>query len=153
MQGLKEKFEFWKRRLKKRRSLLFLFGYSLVLSITLFSCQTPPNITQQQVALPQNTAQQVVRIVRPKQFIALEVLEKQSTLEKRLAPLGFKVQWSEFAAGPQELEALNAGGLDIAYTAESPLIFSCNKDSISCCTPLEIHIFHFPGACTFFVHF
>ena len=124
MQGLKGKFEFWKRRLKKLRSLLFVFGYSLVLSITLFSCQTPPNTTQQQVALPKNTAQQVVRIVRPKQFIALEVLEKQSTLEKRLAPLGFKVQWSEFAAGPQQLEALNAGGLDIAYTAESPLIFS-----------------------------
>jgi len=124
MQGLKEKFEFWKRRLKKRRSLLFVFGYSLVLSITLFSCQTPPNTTQQQGVLPKNTAQQVVRIVRSKQLTALAVLEKQGTLEKRLAPLGFKVQWPEFLAGPQQLEAINANGLDIALTAESPPPFA-----------------------------
>lgn len=66
----------------------------------------------------------VIRIVRPKQLTPLSVLEKQGTLEKSLAPLGLKVEWLEFAAGPQQLEALNAGALDIASTAESPPIFA-----------------------------
>ncbi|MDF5730676.1 MAG: aliphatic sulfonate ABC transporter substrate-binding protein [Rhizonema sp. PD38] len=124
MQCLKGKFEFWKCRLKTRRSLSFVFGYSLVLSTTLFSCQTPPNTTQQHGVLPKNTVLQVVRIVRSKQLTALAVLEKQGTLEKRLAPLGFNVQWPEFLAGPQQLEAINVGGLDIASTAESPPVFA-----------------------------
>jgi ABC-type nitrate/sulfonate/bicarbonate transport system substrate-binding protein len=61
---------------------------------------------------PQQSSSQVFRIVRPKQLVGLSVLEKQGTLEKDLAPLGFPVQWLEFAAGPQQLEALNAGALD-----------------------------------------
>ncbi|MBR8836466.1 MAG: aliphatic sulfonate ABC transporter substrate-binding protein [Stigonema ocellatum SAG 48.90 = DSM 106950] len=124
MERLKEKFKSWKRRLNTRRSLLFIFGYCLVLSTTLLSCQAPPNTTQQQVGQPKNTETQVVRIVRSKQLTALAVLEKQGTLEKRLTPLGFKVQWPEFAAGPQQLEGINAGGLDIALTAESPPPFA-----------------------------
>ena len=66
----------------------------------------------------------VIRIVRPKQLTPLSVLEKQGTLEKSLAPLGLEVEWLEFAAGPQQLEALNAGALDVASTAESPPIFA-----------------------------
>jgi sulfonate transport system substrate-binding protein len=46
------------------------------------------------------------------------------TLEKSLLPLGFSVQWLEFAAGPQQLEALGADALDIAATAESPPVFA-----------------------------
>ncbi len=63
-------------------------------------------------------------MVRPKQLTALSVLEKQRSLERDLKPLGFSVEWLEFAAGPQQLEALNAGALDIASTAESPPIFA-----------------------------
>jgi sulfonate transport system substrate-binding protein len=66
----------------------------------------------------------VLRVVRPKQLTALAVLEKQGTLEKSLAPLGMTVEWLEFAAGPQQLEALNAGALDVAATAESPPVFA-----------------------------
>ncbi|MGF1962143.1 MAG: aliphatic sulfonate ABC transporter substrate-binding protein, partial [Aulosira sp. DedVER01a] len=40
------------------------------------------------------------------------------------ADLGYKLEWPEFAAGPQQLEALNANGLDIASTAESPPVFA-----------------------------
>jgi sulfonate transport system substrate-binding protein len=72
---------------------------------------------------PEPRTEQVLRIVRPKQLVGLSVLEKQATLEKDLAPLGFSVEWLEFAAGPQQLEALNAGALDIALTAESPPVF------------------------------
>ncbi|RCJ20291.1 aliphatic sulfonate ABC transporter substrate-binding protein [Nostoc minutum NIES-26] len=128
MQYFKNRFEFWKCRRMTRRRALFAFGYSLVLSTTLFSCSHSPNNTQQQSAssnvASKNTTNKVIRIVRSKQLTALAVLEQKHLLEKRLEPLGYKVEWPEFAAGPQQLEALNAGALDIASTAESPPIFS-----------------------------
>ena len=65
-----------------------------------------------------------IRIVRSKQLTSLAVLEKTGSLAARLKTEGFDVQWLEFAAGPQQLEALNAGSLDIALTAESPPIFA-----------------------------
>lgn len=71
----------------------------------------------------------VFRVVRPKQLTALSVLDKQGTLEKALAPLGVELRWLEFAAGPQQLEALNAGELDLAATAESPPVFSQSAGS------------------------
>lgn len=70
----------------------------------------------------------VFRVVRSKQLTALAVVEKQRALEKALAPLGVEVTWLEFAAGPQQLEALNAGELDLALTAESPPAFAQAAD-------------------------
>jgi sulfonate transport system substrate-binding protein len=133
MQDFKDKFESGKHQRITRRSAFFALGYSLVLSTTLFGCSTSQNNTQQQAASStsktvstssSNTTNKIVRIVRSKQLTALAVLEQKHILEKRLEPLGYKVEWPEFAAGPQQLEALNAGGLDIAFTAESPPIFS-----------------------------
>ncbi|MBD1843427.1 aliphatic sulfonate ABC transporter substrate-binding protein [Cyanobacteria bacterium FACHB-63] len=105
-----------------------------MLSTTLGSCNSNP-ITQQPAVSPSAVVSSAsggtpsdnakeVRIVRSKQLTALAVLEKQGTLDKALEPLGFKVKWSEFAAGPQQLEALKVGALDIAHTAESPPVFA-----------------------------
>jgi sulfonate transport system substrate-binding protein len=56
---------------------------------------------------------------------SLFVLQKsQGTLEKRLAPLGFAVKWVEFPAGPQLLEGLNVGAVDVGYVGEAPPIFA-----------------------------
>jgi len=54
----------------------------------------------------------------------LSLLKAQATLEKRLLPHGWEVTWSEFPAGPQLLEAMNAGSLDFGYTGAPPPIFS-----------------------------
>lgn len=126
LKHLKQKLETWKRLRTSRRVLLFIVGYCLVISTTLLSCSKQTNTPQQQAASPVSTStgQQVVRIVRSKQLTALSVLEEQGTLAKALEPLGFRVEWPEFAAGPQQLEALNAGSLDIASTAESPPVFA-----------------------------
>lgn len=56
---------------------------------------------------------------------SLFVLQKaHGTLEKKLAPLGFGVKWIEFPAGPQLLEGLNVGAVDVGYVGESPPIFA-----------------------------
>jgi sulfonate transport system substrate-binding protein len=78
-------------------------------------------ITNQSVS--NTTEKQEVRVVYSK-LGSLAVMRKLGTLEKSLAAQNFTVKWLEFAAGPQALEALNAGSLDIAATAESPPIFA-----------------------------
>jgi sulfonate transport system substrate-binding protein len=131
MKYLKKQFAFWKNQRITRRHALFAFGYSLVLSTTLFSCSNSSDNSQQQApssasnaASSNTTVDKVIRIVRSKQLNALAVLEQKGILAERLKALGYRVEWPEFAAGPQQLEALNAGALDIASTAESPPIFS-----------------------------
>jgi sulfonate transport system substrate-binding protein len=54
----------------------------------------------------------------------LIVLQVRGALEKRLAPLGTKVEWTEFAAGPPLLEALAAGSIDFGTTGEAPPVFA-----------------------------
>jgi sulfonate transport system substrate-binding protein len=46
------------------------------------------------------------------------LLKGTGGLEKKLAPLGFKVEWKEFPSGPPLLEALNADAIDFGHTGE-----------------------------------
>lgn len=56
---------------------------------------------------------------------SLLVLQKaRGTLERKLAPLNFRVKWVEFPAGPQLLEGLNVGAVDLGYVGEAPPIFA-----------------------------
>jgi sulfonate transport system substrate-binding protein len=54
----------------------------------------------------------------------LALLRASGSLEKRLQPEGVRVTWSEFTAGPQLLEGLNAGAIDFGYVGEVPPIFA-----------------------------
>ncbi|HEX7866077.1 MAG TPA: sulfonate ABC transporter substrate-binding protein [Variovorax sp.] len=54
----------------------------------------------------------------------LTLLKGRGTLEKRLAPLGVSVKWTEFNAGPVQLEALNVGSIDFGDVGEAPPIFA-----------------------------
>ncbi|MEM5434383.1 sulfonate ABC transporter substrate-binding protein [Paraburkholderia diazotrophica] len=54
----------------------------------------------------------------------LNLLKGRGTLEKRLAPLNVSVSWTEFAAGPVQLEALNVGSIDFGDVGEAPPIFA-----------------------------
>jgi sulfonate transport system substrate-binding protein len=52
------------------------------------------------------------------------VLEKaRGTLEKRLAPLGVTVTWTEFLGGPALMEAMGAGSIDVGTAGDAPPIF------------------------------
>lgn len=54
----------------------------------------------------------------------LSVLKSRGTLEQRLARLGVGVTWTEFTAGPVQLEALNVGSIDFGNVGEAPPIFA-----------------------------
>lgn len=73
-------------------------------------------------ALAQNKGPRVLRIGHQKGW--LSILKGRGTLEKRLTPLGVSVTWTEFNAGPVQLEALNVGAIDFGDVGEAPPIFA-----------------------------
>lgn len=76
-------------------------------------------------ALPSLHAQAPQRVLRVgNQKGLLNILKGRGTLEQRLAPLGVKVTWTEFTAGPVQLEALNVGSIDFGDVGEAPPIFA-----------------------------
>jgi sulfonate transport system substrate-binding protein len=68
-------------------------------------------------------AQGVVIHIGYQKFNTLNILKANGTLDQRLASLGAKAEWHQFAAGPQLLEALNAGSLDFGHAADAPTAF------------------------------
>jgi sulfonate transport system substrate-binding protein len=78
-------------------------------------------------ALPLARAQQIkgtLRIGYQKSAPLLVLQKAQGSIEKKIAPLGFDVKWTEFPAGPQLLEGLNVGAVDFGYVGEAPPIFA-----------------------------
>ncbi|WP_091997246.1 sulfonate ABC transporter substrate-binding protein [Paraburkholderia lycopersici] len=75
-------------------------------------------------ALPARAADtsRTLRVGNQKGYLSL--LKGRGTLEKRLAPLGVSVTWTEFDAGPVQLEALNVGAIDFGDVGEAPPIFA-----------------------------
>jgi sulfonate transport system substrate-binding protein len=74
------------------------------------------------VAQAPSGAARVLRIGNQKGPLTL--LKGRGTLEKRLAPLNVSVKWTEFTAGPVQLEALNVGSIDFGDVGEAPPIFA-----------------------------
>jgi hypothetical protein len=77
----------------------------------------------------------------------LSILKKRGKLEKRLAPLGVSVTWSEFNAGPVQLEALNVGAIDFGDGREAPPIFAqaAGAALVSCRSWLTLPAFDAAG--------
>nr|WP_279615839.1 aliphatic sulfonate ABC transporter substrate-binding protein [Pseudomonas flavescens] len=65
---------------------------------------------------------QTLRIGYQKGSVSLVLAKEHGLLEQRFADT--KVQWIEFPAGPQMLEALNIGSLDIGATGDIPPLFA-----------------------------
>ncbi len=75
------------------------------------------------VSGPALAQENVIRIGYQK-YGTLILLKNKGLLEEKLKPLGYSVRWAEFPAGPQLLEALNAGAIDFGNTGEAPPIFA-----------------------------
>jgi sulfonate transport system substrate-binding protein len=97
-----------------RKSRHIVFGTALAAALAIFF---------QALQLPASAADHVIRIGYQKygNFI---LLKGTGELEKKLAPRGYTVEWTEFPSGPPLLEAVNAGAIDIGQTGEAPPIFA-----------------------------
>lgn len=116
----------------RTRSLPTLFTVGLTLSLAIASCSpTAPTATVEASPSAPSAAPaaKVLRVGYQKAAIALNLLKSKGDLEKRLEPDGVSVEWSEFAAGPQLLEALNVGSIDFTYTGETPPVFAQAADA------------------------
>jgi len=51
-------------------------------------------------------------------------LKHQGSLETRLAPLGARIKWLEFTAGPPILEGISVGSVDLALVGDAPPVFA-----------------------------
>ena len=85
------------------------------------------------------------RIGYQKAASTLVLLKAHGGLEKRLAPLGIKVSWNEFPAGPQLLEGLNVGAIDFGYVGEAPPVFAQAAGADFVYTAYEIPTPHAEG--------
>ncbi len=65
-----------------------------------------------------------VRIGYQKGGGLMALMKTQGVLDKTLTARGYRVSWLEFPAGPQMLEALNAGAIDIATTGGPAPVFA-----------------------------
>jgi sulfonate transport system substrate-binding protein len=77
---------------------------------------------------PSRAADPVIRIGFQK-YGTLLLLKAKGVLERKLAPLGCKVAWTEFPSGPPLLEALNVGAIDFGAAGETPPIFAQAADA------------------------
>lgn len=73
-------------------------------------------------ARAQQAAPKDLRIGYQKAAVNLVILKQQGALEKRFPQT--RVQWLEFPAGPQLLEALAVGSLEFGLTGDSPPVFA-----------------------------
>ena len=109
------------------KNLTILFAASLTLSLVAAACTPNQTVTSTLATTgdrptPQPT-NNVVRIGYQK-YGTLNILKSRGNLEQRLASQGVSVQWIQFPAGPQLLEALNTDSIDFGHTGEAPPIFA-----------------------------
>ena len=119
------------RRLFKPSALLLTVG--LGLGVALSSCtpnsstnqsSTPPDASPVSSSNPTQGAQKNLVRIGYQKYGTLFILKARGSLDDRLKSQGLSVQWLQFPAGPQMLEALNAGSIDYGSTGETPPIFA-----------------------------
>jgi len=112
------------RRASRRTAVLAI----TILSLALAACgannqsgNTSPGGSDQPASA--GTRDITVRIGYQK-YGTINILKADGGLDARLAESGIEIEWTEFPGGPQLLEALNVGSIDIGHTGEAPPIFA-----------------------------
>jgi sulfonate transport system substrate-binding protein len=103
----------------KRLPIMGVFIAGLCLSFLFAACSN--NIAKETPTSQPVSQAKVVRFGYQKSLI---LLKAKGVLEKRLNPEGTSIEWIEFPAGPQLLEAMSVGSIDFGHTGESPPIFA-----------------------------
>ncbi|WP_438348088.1 sulfonate ABC transporter substrate-binding protein [Paenibacillus sp. FA6] len=99
----------------------------LLLSLVLSACSANGGQSVKEADSPPGasaTRDITIRIGFQK-YGTINILKADGALDKRLADeRNIKIDWIEFPGGPQLLEALNVGSLDVGHTGEAPPIFA-----------------------------
>lgn len=103
--------------MKKFLSAIAIMG----LSLNLISCSKTPT-AQNETTEPQQAPLKTLNIGYQKAALKFIVAKKNQAFEQAFPDT--KVEWKEFPAGPQTLEALTVGAIDIGYTGDTPVIFA-----------------------------
>ncbi|HEY9800290.1 MAG TPA: aliphatic sulfonate ABC transporter substrate-binding protein [Leptolyngbyaceae cyanobacterium] len=96
-----------------------LGGFSL--AYLLGSCSQE---TQQNVVNSGGSLGIKAKVLRMGYQSAGDLVRNRQVLEKRLEPLGIKVEWAQFVQGPQLMEGMAAGKVDVGSVGETPPIFA-----------------------------
>ncbi|MBV9386270.1 MAG: sulfonate ABC transporter substrate-binding protein [Chroococcidiopsidaceae cyanobacterium CP_BM_ER_R8_30] len=111
----------------KTFAIPFLIGFGLSVAVSACaaggSTNLPDSASVSHANTSQNNQSNAVRIGYQK-YGTLFLLKARGNLDQQLKSQGVAVQWIQFPAGPQMLEALNAGSLDYGSTGETPPIFA-----------------------------
>jgi sulfonate transport system substrate-binding protein len=78
------------------------------------------------LALTASAAQEEPKSVQVgyQKYGSFNVIKAQGAFDRLMAAKGIRVEWFLFPAGPQLLEALNAGSIELGHTGEAPPIFA-----------------------------
>ena len=116
---------------RRFKPLALLLTFSVGLSFVVSSCSSGNSPSATNSAAPSaapaastdKSDSKVVRVGYQK-YGTLFLLKARGNLDDRLKAQGVSIQWVQFPAGPQLLEALNTGSIDYGSTGETPPIFA-----------------------------
>jgi sulfonate transport system substrate-binding protein len=101
-----------------QRFTFFLLPGLLTISATLTSCSVENQKTETQ------TTGIKTKVVNLGYQSSGDLVKIKGVIEKRLQPLGISVNWAQFPASPQLMEAMNVGRVDLGSVGETPPIFA-----------------------------
>ena len=86
---------------------------------------TPANTSEPTAAAEGGESRDLTIRIGYQKYGTINILKADGGLDERLADeRNITIDWIEFPGGPQLLEALNVGSLDIGHTGEAPPIFA-----------------------------
>lgn len=101
------------------------------LSLSMISCSKNSEVENKATqAEPTVEPLKTLNIGYQKAALKFIVAKQNKTFEQAFPET--KIEWKEFPAGPQTLEALNVGAIDVGYTGDTPVIFA-----LSAAKPIE----------------
>ncbi len=123
---IKSRSLIFRNRQKSLLSLPFMgaFFTGFCLSLLFAACSSTSNVNSPSATSVSNSGSSKATVVRFGYQKSNILLKTKGVLEKRLSPEGVSVDWIEFQAGPQLLEAMNVGSIDFGHVGESPPIFA-----------------------------
>ncbi|CAM3217744.1 sulfonate ABC transporter substrate-binding protein [Paenibacillus lupini] len=128
--------------MKKYQKLSFLILSLISLMMVAAACGSNSSDNSANTASNNSSKENKVIRIGYQKYGTVNILKAKGTLDQRLEAEGYKITWTEFPGGPQLLEALNVGSIDIGHTGEAPPIFAQAADA-----PL-VYLAHEPASPT-----